>query len=201
MLVETTCMRLDTLGLDIVGTPSDDEWLEMGRRLAGVQDALQWAIGDWYNQVPLVDKRDACRRVGLPYVRALVYSRVCGAFPVEHRDPRCDFAAYQAAVRMPERDRFELMRLARSQRWTAKKVADAVKVRRGETEEAAPRPQPPKASAQDDLDGGWARMDLAAGWSRLDKAWVRLRMERARLEKAWQELYDAEAKMLRGDDE
>ena len=39
--------RITRLGLEIKGTLTFDEWVEIGRRIVSLGNATRWALGDW----------------------------------------------------------------------------------------------------------------------------------------------------------
>ena len=85
VLEPTNNLYASETGLEITGEPTEDEWTELGTKLARADKSLQWIIGDWYNNIPWGDKKAACERVGLNYQSAKDYGKIAKAYEMEVR--------------------------------------------------------------------------------------------------------------------
>ena len=121
-------------GLEVHGTPSEQEWQDMGIALGRADKALQWLIGDWYNQVPWGDKKAACERVGLKYTDARDYGSVAAKFQMSERSDILDFGHHRKAASLPTtEERTEVLNLAAQENWTVNQVREEVNERKKST--------------------------------------------------------------------
>jgi hypothetical protein len=79
-------------GLNLPDNMTESQFFEVGKVLGNIERGSQWAIGDWYNAIPLGSKWDtddgkkaACERVGLNYNTARSYADVCRSFSIDTR--------------------------------------------------------------------------------------------------------------------
>jgi len=127
-MIESTRHLLATpTGLVVEGDAPEQEWEDFGAALARADKALQWLIGDWYNQVPWGDKKAACERVGLNYGSAKKYGEIAGKYEMRIRIHNCAFAHHQVAASLPAPQRTEVLEDAAANNWTVREVRAAVK--------------------------------------------------------------------------
>jgi hypothetical protein len=100
---------------------TEEEFFEVGRCLAIVEQGTQWAIGDWYNSIPWGDKEAACKEVRLGYETAKKCASICAIFPIVTRSNILGFAHHQllAIQKLSDTQRAELLEKSSKNGWTA----------------------------------------------------------------------------------
>ena len=136
VLEPTNNLYASETGLEITGEPTEDDWTEMGTKLARADKSLQWIIGDWYNNIPWGDKEAACKKVGLNYQSAKDYGKIAKAYEMEVRTS-IPFGHHKVAASLPAEEREEVLDLAAAEGWSVKDMREEVKNRK-------PNPVPTK---------------------------------------------------------
>ena len=119
-------------GLDKV---SEDTFFECGKQLAKINHGLQWAIGDWYNNIPAgkgnqysgeAGKKKACEQVGLNYHSAETYGAVARKFATQIRIREATFKHHQfvAHADLKDEDAVRLLNMAVHQKWSPARVKE-----------------------------------------------------------------------------
>jgi hypothetical protein len=126
MIQATTHLNPTASGLEVIGKPTDEEWVSIGEQLAKASKiGKQWVVGDWFNHVP-GDKRAACRRVGMAYEAAKFYGTMAIIYEGQERIEGVSWKAHQLAAPLPAIYRREVLLEALACNWSLAQVREEV---------------------------------------------------------------------------
>lgn len=117
-------IEITKTGLVGIETLSETEFFDEGRKLAKMEKGLQWAIGDWYNNIPWGDKKEACAEVGLNFAAAMDCGYVSRAYQISGRTENLTFTHHRVLVHddLPSPDRMRLLQRAAEAKWSSAKM-------------------------------------------------------------------------------
>ena len=117
---------------------SSEQWLEIGKEIAGFDRSMQWIIGDWWAygaDRKYGDGEALAEAVGLDYKTLRTYAGVSRAFELSRRMDNLSHGHHQVVVGRDDRD--EWLQRAEAgdvdpqtgevRRWSVKTLRDAVK--------------------------------------------------------------------------
>ena len=87
--------QVTDVGIQGLDTLSEQEFFAVGEQLSHIEHGLQWAIGDWYNNIPWGDKTAACVRAGINFKQAQDHGRVAEKFNMPERSGILPFTIHR----------------------------------------------------------------------------------------------------------
>ena len=129
---------LTETGLNLPEAFTEDQFFEAGKFLARIEHGMQWAIGDWYNQIIKVKhyegkvsseqadlQREACDDVGLDYGTSRNYGMVCEGFPPCTRIAQCSFSTHQKLTNqaLSQEQRTDLLEKTQKNEWSISQLS------------------------------------------------------------------------------
>jgi len=125
---------------------SFEEWSEIGLKLSTMQLGLQWAIGDWwaYGYREYGDRRaiDVVKKLPYTFQSLMNIGSVARRVPPSLRNEALSFSHHTAVAPLEHEDQKQLLERAAEEKWSVKKLRDAIK--RTTQEENEPDSDPKK---------------------------------------------------------
>jgi hypothetical protein len=125
-----TPFRLTGSGLEVIGSPSFEEWKECGSKLREVEKSIQWAIGDWlnYGERRYGEKyREAMEVTGLTYQTLADAKWAASRFDISCRHENLSFKHHREVAALPPAQADALLSRAESEGLSARDVRALVK--------------------------------------------------------------------------
>jgi hypothetical protein len=132
--------RVTPSGLQIVEGLTFDAWAGMGRKLAGLSNAVAWCLGDWlnYGEQAYGDRyKAAIATTSLEYQTLRNYAWVARRFAVSRRRDAISFQHHAEVASMPEPDQDLWLSRAERSRWSRNELRRRVHGERRRTREIA----------------------------------------------------------------
>jgi hypothetical protein len=112
---------IGTLGLEVTGHPTYDEWIEFGTVLHGLKQSLQWNIGDWieYGEWAYGEKYAQAEdetKFSNGYLRTIALT--ARTFPKSERRVNVPFSTHTAIAYLPDDKRTYVLDMCERGEWT-----------------------------------------------------------------------------------
>lgn len=146
--------KITETGLVGIENLAEKEFFDQGRKLAKMEHGLQWAIGDWYNNIPrgtgnqyegTEGKAAACKLVGLNAKTARDYAATARQFAMSTRIDIASFKHHRILTigELTPQDRKRLLQRAIEHKWSSSRLQKERDIFLG-------RPQEPETKSFDD---------------------------------------------------
>jgi hypothetical protein len=116
---------MNEVALQLPTAASFDEWLSIGRELAGQKRTLDWKIGDWLNHgqerfpEQLTFALTAICEDPKPMRKA---AAIAAAFPASQRDASLSYEHHAHVAGLPADEAMGLLKRAKQNRWSARQT-------------------------------------------------------------------------------
>lgn len=124
------CFEATPLGLVVTGSPSFDEWVEIGEKLRAVEKGVQWCIGDWlaYGEGWYPD-RFAQALDGTDYSRRALQNMafVCTRIPMRRRRRLCKFSHHTEVASLEPEEQDAWLNVVEANDWSRATLRRAIK--------------------------------------------------------------------------
>lgn len=126
-----------SVSLELDANITDEQYLEVGKKLALIETANQWWIGDWLNanRKEWGDLKTLCKEVGLKYGSASAYASVCDRAKKSSRCLELSFGHHEivAVMEPPDQEKWLGMALdgEDGKKWTTGKLRAEIRRSRG----------------------------------------------------------------------
>lgn len=160
----SAAFRRSVTGLELVRTPTFDEWDQLGKWLRAADASMAWLIGDWFlmgeaqfgeQASQAFDVGDATGATGWTEKTLTVYAWVCKRIPKERRRADLPFGCHQIVAGLEPAQQDALLEAAATDpdgAWSTRELRRAVRKERGKT-------QPPECwvlvNTKDEIDAAW----------------------------------------------
>ncbi len=121
---DLTTNILTNTGLNLPKHFTEEQFFEAGRFLANIERGTQWAIGDWYNNIPWGNKQKACESVGLNYATSSQHGVVAAKFQIHTRVNNLSFGHHKAIMQAPDNQLDDLFAQAIQEELSTRQLKD-----------------------------------------------------------------------------
>ena len=127
----TSSFSLSSDGLRIHGAPTFDEWVDCGKALKGLVNAVQFAIGDWLNYGQDHFGERCAQALEAYELHTLAnFAYVARRVTAEVRRPDLPYSHHAEVAVLDREEQVEVLEMARANDWTVRDVRAEVRNRR-----------------------------------------------------------------------